>query len=329
MKRLEKMLLGALVGVLVLWQGGVLVYRFIFEPVAERQVEVEAREERVFAKKKQLKQSQAAARKLAEWNRRSLPPDPIVASSLYQNWLIELATRTKLTNVVVTPNRADAKPKGDTYFSISAIVKAQGTLDQLCKFLYEFRHSGLLHRVTRMSLATDEHQGNPPLEITLTVEGLALKNSPARTPPLAVPDLAEPSADRRAGDRTTYSGLLAKNPFVRGYNGPPRPATPDRRTTPTAAPPEEDPREFVYFVSRFSTGDVPDATFYDRSTNETSQLSEGSEFRIAGVEGKVVSIDVDFVTLKIKGDIWRMDLGDNLAQLKKVAPAVVNSGPSE
>ncbi len=320
MKQREKRLLGVLAGILALWQGGALLGKFILDPVAERQSDLEAREERLAKKQKQWTQSKIAARKLADWNRRSLPPDPVVASSLYQNWLIDLASRMKLSNVVVTPNRTEAKPKGDTYYAISAIIKAQGTLDRLCDFLYEFRRSGLLHRVWRINLVTDEHQGNPVLHIELTVEGLALKDSPAsgeRDPAnrlFAVPDLADHFGVGTAGDKSAYSSLLARNPFVRGYNGPPKP-----RPSPPREP-DEDPREFVYFVGRVSNGSQIDAMLYDRSTNKTTLLTERSEFRMAGVEGNVVSIGADFITLKVKGAIWRMELGDNLAQLKKVAP---------
>ena len=43
---------------------------------------------------------------------------------------------------------------------------------------------------------------------------------------------------------------------------------------------------------------------YDRSNNKSNVLIEGSEFRLAGVEGRVVSIGADFVSLKINDEIW-------------------------
>src|SRR5262245_52849950 len=122
MKRREKLLLGALVGVLVLWQGGVLLDTFVFDPVDSRANEITARDKSVFAKKRDVRLSLEAARHMKEWKQRSLPPDPVVATSLYQNWLIELADRTKLSKVVVKPNQADTRPKGDTYYVISANI---------------------------------------------------------------------------------------------------------------------------------------------------------------------------------------------------------------
>jgi hypothetical protein len=305
----RKWLLGALLVVLVFWAGGGLIKKALLEPVAERQGEIETLNERIAAKTRQLKESRNAARRLADWSRRSLPPDPVVASSLYQNWLIDLASRMKLTNVVVTPNRTEARPKGDTYYAISATIKAQGTLERLCEFLYEFRRSGLLHRVWRINLATDEHQGNPTLNIELTVEGLALKGALVRTS-LTDPALAERSADHQPADeREVYGLLVKKNPFVRGYNGPP--TSPDALRAGGG-------REFVYLVSLVSTGGRSGGMLYDRLTGNSIELTEGSEFRVAGVEGRVLSLDIDFARFQIREAVWRMQLGDNLAQLTEL-----------
>ncbi|MGE5191069.1 MAG: hypothetical protein ACM3U2_01115 [Deltaproteobacteria bacterium] len=321
MKQREKILLAALVGILVLWQGGAALNAFVFAPVEERETDIAARTKRVADKKLQLAESRNAADKLKVWNKRSLPGNPVVATSRYQVWLIELATKTKLANVVVTPNAASARRKEETYSVISATVKAQGTLERLCDFLYEFRRCGLLHRVARISLATDQHQGDPVLDIDLTVEGLALKDAPVRTTLFSDPNLADLPGVKPARDRKTYSQLLARNLFVRGYNGPPRPSGPSGRVGPgTPAVLDEDPRDFVYLVGSFSTGGRFDATVRDMSTDKTVRFEEGADFSFAGIEGKVVAIGIDYMILEIKGEAWRLELGDNLAQLKKVPP---------
>src|SRR5262245_2299828 len=328
MKKREKMLLAGLIGILVLWQGSAMVNEFIFAPVAERQDQIAAREKRVFGKKRELNLSDDAARKLKDWKKRSLPPDPVVATSLYQNWLIDLTAKARLTNPTVTPSKF-MQPRGDTYSVISATIKAQGTLERLCDFLYEFRRSGLLHRVSRMTLAADEHKGDPRLDIELTVEGLALKDAPARSTLFSDDNLADLPTDKPLRDRKTYSQLLSKNLFVRGYNGPPGPVRPVRPPGPTTPP--DDPREFVFLVGSVSTGGGFEAMLYDRATNETRQLAKGSDFNVAGVEGQVVSVGVDHITFKMKGQEWRLNLGDSLAQIQKLAtaPAKVETGASE
>ena len=68
----------------------------------------------------------------------------------------------------------DARPKGETYYTVSASVMAEGTLQQLRDFVYDFQQSGLLHRVKSMTLVSTRHQGDPVLKATIAVEGLAL-----------------------------------------------------------------------------------------------------------------------------------------------------------
>lgn len=328
MKQREKVLLAALLAVLGLWQGSALLNAFVFSPVEEKRDDIAEREKRIATKSRQLDRAIESAARLKAWNKRSLPPDPVAATSLYQNWLVDLAVRMKLANVSVSPDRNAAKPKGDAYYLVSGTMKAEGTLTQLVDFLYEFRKSGLLHRVSRISLATEQHTGDPALVINLSFEGLALKDSPARKTLLSDPRLADLVKDRYPKDRKEYASLTGKNLFVRGYNGPSRPAGlpgPDRRTTD-----EDDVREFVYLVGSFSTGGVFDATLYDRSSNKSTNLTPGAPFSVAGIEGKVLAISVDSVTLEIKGERWRLELGKNLRELEKLSPASkVESGPSD
>lgn len=325
MKRSEKILASGLVATLALWQGSSLFNKFVIEPVEANEAAIATLKEKNSNKELQVRRSLAAARKFAEYKQRSLPPDPVDATTLYQNWLIELATRTKLTDVSVGATRAgDFRAKGDAkadaYQPVSAIVKAHGTVEKLCDFLYEFRTAGLLHRVSKMTLSSKQHTGDPVLEIDLTVEGLSLKEAPPRTTLVSDPKLAELASDKPAKSRKDYDVLVKKNLFVRGYNGPPRPPQP-----PGGNSPEEDPVRFVRLVGSFSNGDSFDATMYDPSTNRETRLTAGKDFKVAGIEGKVVSVGIDFVILSIKGETFRLELGDNLRQLKKL-PATEASG---
>ncbi len=326
MKPREKMLALGLAGVLALWQGSVLFQAFVIAPVEERQADQEARLDRISQKSKKLKASRAAAAKLKDWKLRSLPPDPVVATSLYQNWLVELARKT-LSKPSVSPHSQvkKSKGKGDVFQIISVEIKAEGTLANLCDFLYEFRKSGLLHRVATMTLETEQHQGDPALKITLNIEALALAEAPERSTLIADPKIAE-LAHVPAKDRKDYAPLVAKNLFVRGYNGPPQPPRPPGPTMPG----EEDPRALVWLVSVVSADGVPEAKLRDVSTNKKADLSEGSDFSVAGVDGKVISIGTDFVTLEVKGELFRLELGDNLTQLKKLpSPEKTEAAPLE
>jgi hypothetical protein len=326
MKPREKLLALGLAAVLALWQGGVLFRAFVIAPIEDRETDRDAREERIKVKKKELRASLAAAAKLKDWKLRSLPPDPVVATSLYQNWLVEIAKKT-LSKPSIKPSSLvrKSKGKGDVFQHVSVEIEAEGTLAKLCDFLYEFRKAGLLHRVATMTLETDQHQGDPALKIKLTVEALALADAPERATLIADPKIAE-IAHVPAKERKDYAPLVAKNLFVRGYNGPPKPP----RTPGVILPGEEDPRALVWLVSVVSADGVPEAKLRDVSTNKKANLSEGSDFSVAGVDGKVVSIGTDFVMLEIKGETFRLELGDNLTQLKKLpSPEKTEAAPPE
>lgn len=318
MKQREKMLLAGLVGILVLWQGGSLFVSYVIDPVTERETAIGVKEQELETKKGLLKRSIQSATRLKEWKQRSLPPDPVDATSLYQNWLIDLATRMKLTDVSVNTQSTDNRPKGETYVPISVVVKAQGKFENVRDFLYEFRRAGLLHRVAKLTLASKQNTGDPVFDLDVTVEGLSLKDAPPRSTLLSDPKLADLPHSKPLKDRKEYDQLIAKNLFIRGYNGPPKPPT-GVRPGGARPPGEEDDREFVYLVGLVSKGSVTDAALYDRSKNRETKLVAGGEFKAAGIEGKVVSLGTDYVILDIKGESWRLEIGQNLQQLQKVA----------
>jgi hypothetical protein len=311
----EKMLAIALVAVIVLWKGQSVVQSVLFEPVTGRQDQrdqLASEVEKQNAEKRRLRET---AVRIKKWNERSLPPDPTIAQALYQSWLIEEATKAKLTGVSVEAMRAD-RLTGDTYYKIAATVKAHGTLDRVVDFLHAFNQSGFLHRVAGISMETARHEGNPPLDVVINVEALSLVASPSRTTLEAKPDATlEPGTPLKP--RPEYDAVTKGNLFVRTYNGPPKPPPPEKKTT---SPVEQlpDTAEHVYLVASLSSGEMSDAWLYDRTTNERTILTQGSEFKVAGISGKVLAISETFVVLEIEGESFRLQLGEHLRQLRKV-----------
>jgi hypothetical protein len=319
MKRSEKLLLAALAATFVIWQGYPIVSGLFFEPLKQRYAKIADLQSKITRKKVEKREIELANERLNEASSRSLPPDPVIAASLYQNWLIELAVRAKIANAAVTASNSGARPVGGTYVVVGAMIKGQATLAQLCDFLYEFRSSGLLHRVVGATVETPRHEGDPVLDITINVEGLALASSPARSASLFADTENLPKPEVGHKERQALATITSKNLFVRGYTGPPRPPGGQRPPTPTQ-PAQPDPSEFIYLVAAWSIDDKNEAWLFDRTKAERTILIPGGEFKVAGLEGKVLSIGKDFTTFEIKDEVWRLELGDNLAQKKKVAP---------
>lgn len=312
----EKILLIALVGTVVLWQGQSLLQSMIFEPIAARETQRDQLAAEVERQNLETRRILNTSAQMKKWKERSLPPDPTIAQALYQSWLIEEATKAKLTGVSVEAMRAD-RLTGDTYYKIAATVKAHGTLDRVCDFLHAFNQSGFLHRIAGMTMETARHEGNPPLDVVFNVEALSLVGSPSRTNLQAKPDATlEPGVPLKA--RPEYDSVTKGNLFVRTYNGPPKPPPPPEKKPTSPVEQLPDTAEHVYLVASLSSGETADAWLYDRTTNERTVLTQGSDFKVAGISGKVLAIAETYVVLEIEGESFRLQLGEHLRQLRKV-----------
>ncbi|MFN0050673.1 MAG: hypothetical protein ACKV0T_00690 [Planctomycetales bacterium] len=315
MKQREKLLLAGLVLALVLWKAPALLQGTL-QPLSQRQNAKAQLETNIEKKKREKYLLDLAEKRFRELGQRSLPPDPTIALPIYHNWLIEKAEESKLSQVVVEMPLAGSLPKkGDTFVRISATIKGTGTLEHVCDFLHAFHQSGLLHRIDQLRLESPRHEGNPTLKVELRVEALALANSPPRKSLLV--DGAPPLApERPLKDRRAYDPIVAKNLFVRGYNGPPKPKVEEKR--PTTLPPLPDTAEFVNLVWSVARDDRRDAQLYDRANNKYTKLVPGGEFQVAGLSGRVILISDVYVVLEIEGEQWRLDLGTSLKEMRKL-----------
>jgi|GEM_PF-2205022 len=319
MNQRQKVLLVILIGVVLLWQGGSIVG----DMVTQRKGRLKSIESIVEKKRDRKRDALAAMRDMKRWKEHSLPPDPLIASTLYHNWLIELVSRTGLSRANVSPGQV--VPKGP-YHTIPMTIRTQTTIDHLCKFLYEFYRSDIMHRVVRMTLES-ERRGEEDLKVTLEIEGLSLiAGIPRQT--LFI-EGEEPGISPSMQDRTrdAYALLEDKNLFVRTYNGPPRPAPKPVAPPPQVARPEpkpEPPKEtfdvaqFVYLIASLANGTNRDAWLYDRTSNQRVVLTEGSRFDVGGVSGTVVRIEIDAVTLRVDNEEYLLEVGQNLRQMRKL-----------
>ncbi len=303
MKRNEKILLGGLLAVLAVWQGWPLLHAVVFQPLDSRRAQIVKLDKSIRENRVREKELDAAQARLKDWAARSLPPDPIIASSLYQNWLLEFATKKRFSQLTVTPGRVDARAKNDVLFQISATIKAQARMEQLCDFLYEFRQAPLLHRIISLTIEAPQPPVPGGLNMTILVESLALKTSPARTTLFADPAAAS-TLLVLAEPRSAYDEIVRKNLFSRSFGG-------DQNAVNEA--------EFVEFRASFRQDDQQVAWLYDRRTMARSALVAGKPFRIAGLEGTVLAVNKDHILLKIRDDEYRLNFGQNLTQRRRTS----------
>ncbi|MBM80293.1 MAG: hypothetical protein CMJ78_06825 [Planctomycetaceae bacterium] len=81
---------------------------------------------------------------------------------------------------------------------------------------------------------------------------------------------------------------------------------------------QDDTARFTYLTSSVAFDAVKQAWLHDKSTNQKLILQEGKLINYANLTGSVKKIDDQFVLLEIQTGTWRLDLGKNLTQMKKL-----------
>lgn len=100
-----------------------------------------------------------ADERLEIYGQRSLPFDPPIARSKYQDWLGKLVVSNQLTqsSIEVGPGQSvtvkDGSKKREAFKQYAFTVNATGTLEQVSQFLYDFYDAGHLHKINTMSLS--------------------------------------------------------------------------------------------------------------------------------------------------------------------------------
>jgi len=169
-ERILAISVGALVAALVLWYGtSWLLARF-----DEKDRRIESLVKDVQKKKKDVAESQAAARRLADYEQRSLPRDPDLAASLYQQWLIRVMEQAQFTDVDVSVGRT--VQARNTYNRLTFTVGALGDLGQLVDFLHRFQEMDWLHRIELMNVTP--LNDSKKLQLSFTITALAVNSAP-------------------------------------------------------------------------------------------------------------------------------------------------------
>jgi len=159
-----------------------------------------------------INQGKLAAKRLGQYSERSLPSNPTLARSLYQDWLLEMAVRTGFSGVNVSP--LPSRPVGDIYFQHSFLVSGRGDLPKLIEFLHGFHDKGYLHRVK--TLAVKPVTRSRSLDLSVTVEALSMNRAQDRD------ELHDPPAARSLPhELSEYVATIVDRNMFGPANNPP------------------------------------------------------------------------------------------------------------
>lgn len=158
------------------------------------------------------------ARKIKDFEKRALPFNREEARRIYQKWLIDLAkNEVAFKGVEVKPGGEQLKKIGKepVYRQLSFTLVAQGTLEQLTKFLYRYHKVNLTQRIASMRVTPIRESKD--LKISLRTEALSVPGAPSGKP------IEELPGDRlRLDTLADYNKTILERNLFGPQNNPPR-----------------------------------------------------------------------------------------------------------
>ena len=151
---------------------------FFLEPLDSRRAEIESLDRRLEEKRAERLRIRRIRNKLVDWKKQSLPPHVLDAQRVYKQWLTDLAECCGFTQLQVTSTRRSGARGAFT--PVQVTVNAKATFDQLCRFLWQFHETDLLHRLQEIHVDGADKGAKGPLTVRLTTEGLSLTTAAPR-----------------------------------------------------------------------------------------------------------------------------------------------------
>ncbi len=164
----EKILAGV-VGLLLVGLLGWMVTGRVREAIDTRQSQISALEDDIDDKRRTKNRGLHAANTIREYERISLPSDPGLARSHYQNWLLATLKEVGAEEVNV---KATTRRHRELYHLLRFSVSGQANLQQLNRFLYAFHSTSMLHRLRAFRIKPQPESRR--LDLSFTIEALAL-----------------------------------------------------------------------------------------------------------------------------------------------------------
>ena len=292
MKKRER-ILGIIVGLLVVGEVGNWFFSRILQgPLAQRQQRVKKLQGDIEKRQAHLRRARQAGIKLTAWQQQSLPSNVEVASSLYQDWLLELLGRAGFKSPHV--DRGEPLARKGVFHRLPFAVRGRATLSELTQFLYEFYRADHLHQITRIGITPLPK--SDLLDLSLSIEALVLPKADRED------QLTKRHSEKLASERIEdYQPIVGRNLFGQGVGG-------------------TDPAEFVLLTAVTDVGGQTQAWLSLRATGEVLKLRPGESFEVGQFRGTVTEIRPPDVIIQAEDERWLLTLGDKLSQATALPP---------
>ena len=181
MKKSEKTMLIAFLGLLGVFGVIPAIWSGLSEPIETAEQQLEIAETRLADANKDHELAMKVIRDMKAYKERSLSSNPSQAAHAYQQWLSDLTeVVAEFDDPEVTPDRISTGKDDAKFSAIRVRVSGEGTLEQLQTFLYRFHRANVLHRIASLNIVSDDSSSSPLLEIDMSIEALSLKSAPEK-----------------------------------------------------------------------------------------------------------------------------------------------------
>ncbi|MFO0944696.1 MAG: hypothetical protein U1D30_01925 [Planctomycetota bacterium] len=308
-EKILSMLIGGLLGFLALQY---VVNKRILEPLHAKDAEINNLLAQVATKQQELVIARDAVFDIEQWKQKSLPPEPGLAQTLYQDYLRALLEKSGIAKPKITPAAPNAQ--GENMRRLPFAVSARCDLSQLSRFLYDFHTSHLFHQVRRLQLTPAIQDGKLiGFDVNLSIEAISLpdalakselpkpKTNPAAKPP-APPGVYDLFVKKNLFQPTNLVDAQAKVEVVA-----------DTATN-------KDERADFYLTATLEENGIAKLWLTNRQTNTRMVVLQGEDLKIGGFAATVIQISSQQVLLKIADKVGAVRLGRNLASWAEVLP---------
>lgn len=243
-----------------------------------------------------------ARHRLDQWRKQSLPANVDIAKSLYQDCLHKQLTEAGLQ--VKQLREASSRARRNTRFEqLTFTITADGSLEALVKFLYQFYSSNHLHRISAASLTPSTDRKS--LAIELTIDALALPGC-KRTD-----RLADSSKSRLPRELDDYrNSIQSRNIFAAYAPG----AAEDKPTGESNQATNARLTGMTYGQGGWRLAvSVQDS-------GKTLYFREGDAIHFGELEGTIASVDGDSrqVVVQTSEGMRKIKLGQNFGEAEKL-----------
>ena len=209
-ERLFAIVVGAVAVVVV----GFFVYSWIQGRFETRTKEIARLKDDIKKFDRQSALGRAAARKIAQFEERSLPANPESARTGYQTWLINEMEAAGLIEPDVRLGNSQGSDR-DLFIRHPFVVVVSGTLPDVVEFLHAFYSVDWLHRITQLKLHPVKE--SKLLDITMHIDTLSLRKANSV-------DKVEPRPSNRLilPDRDAYYDTVVGRNFFGPRNQEPK-----------------------------------------------------------------------------------------------------------